>query len=104
MVENACLGKTSCTIPATNTFFGGDPCFDTAKSLAVMAAGCSPVSATKVVVDFGENLSGWLKLRVKGTAGTQVLIFRFSSRLFGSHPHPHPTPLLPKWLQIKDPF
>lgn len=74
MVENACLGKTSCTIPATNTFFGGDPCFDTAKSLAVMAAGCSPVSATKVVVDFGENLSGWLKLRVKGAAGTQVTL------------------------------
>lgn len=40
--------------------------------LAVTASGCTPSSASKVIVDFGENLSGWIRLRVKGIAGTQV--------------------------------
>lgn len=33
-VEVRCLGRESCAIPATNTFFGGDPCFQERKALA----------------------------------------------------------------------
>ena len=36
-----CVGKSSCTVPATNDHFGGDPCFDVAKRLAVVAHGCN---------------------------------------------------------------
>ncbi len=35
VVKTACLGKSSCSIPATNAAFGGDPCAGTAKSLTV---------------------------------------------------------------------
>ena len=35
LVEAACLGKTSCVIPATNDFFGGDPCYNVPKVSAV---------------------------------------------------------------------
>jgi len=39
VVSAACLGKNRCTIPITNGFFGGDPCFDTVKMLAVALSG-----------------------------------------------------------------
>ncbi|XP_071504019.1 D-galactoside-specific lectin-like [Diadema antillarum] len=35
VVSNACEGKSRCTVPATNSFFGGDPCSGTSKYLAV---------------------------------------------------------------------
>jgi hypothetical protein len=34
-VRTLCLGATSCVIPATNDFFGGDPCEGARKTLAV---------------------------------------------------------------------
>jgi hypothetical protein len=34
-VRTLCLGATSCVIPATNEFFGGDPCKGARKTLAV---------------------------------------------------------------------
>jgi hypothetical protein len=34
-VRTLCLGATSCVIPATNEFFGGDPCKGVRKTLAV---------------------------------------------------------------------
>ena len=39
-----------------------------------MASGCTSASANNIVVDFGENLSGWVKLFVKGKAGTTVTL------------------------------
>ena len=40
-IEKECVGKSSCSIPATTEFFGSDPCFDTVKYLAVSATGCN---------------------------------------------------------------
>jgi hypothetical protein len=34
-VQALCAGKRSCSVPATNSAFGGDPCHDTTKKLAV---------------------------------------------------------------------
>ena len=39
VVSARCLGKAACTIDASSTTFGGDPCFDVVKSLAVVLAG-----------------------------------------------------------------
>ena len=39
VVTAACVGKSTCSIPATNTNFGGDPCVNTLKQLAVSLAG-----------------------------------------------------------------
>ncbi len=41
----ACVGRTSCTLPATSDFFGGDPCINVVKSLSVVLDGCTPDSA-----------------------------------------------------------
>ena len=35
IVGRYCLGKSSCTLNATNTFFGSDPCRSTVKTLSV---------------------------------------------------------------------
>lgn len=35
VVSKACLGKASCEVTASTTDFGGDPCFDVVKTLAV---------------------------------------------------------------------
>ena len=59
-VTAACVGKAACTLPATNDFFGGDPCVGTVKALAVSMQGSClafyvsldavvPVGATAVV-------------------------------------------------------
>ena len=49
VVTKLCVGKASCSIPANNGAFGGDPCFDTPKTLAVALAGqCgAPVGVRK---------------------------------------------------------
>ena len=39
-VQDLCVGKASCSIPATNTFAGGDPCRGVSKKL-VVGATCS---------------------------------------------------------------
>ena len=39
VVSARCLGKAACTIDATSATFGGDPCFDVRKALAVALAG-----------------------------------------------------------------
>ncbi|EGD77228.1 hypothetical protein PTSG_08321 [Salpingoeca rosetta] len=71
IVQSMCVGKSSCTIPATDTTFG-DPCYGTAKVLAVQATGCS--ASPYFVVDFGENLSGLTRISVRGSAGTVVTL------------------------------
>ena len=49
VVTKLCVGKASCTVPATNAGFGGDPCVNTPKTLAVSLAGqCgAPVGVRK---------------------------------------------------------
>ena len=63
-VSKLCLGKASCSIPATPAFFGGDPCpaIKEPKSVAVRAR-CSsskpqPPSPQTWVFDFGQNMAG----------------------------------------------
>ena len=43
-VAAACVGKGECTIEATNEAFGGDPCVNTPKLLAVQLAGACGAS------------------------------------------------------------
>ena len=51
VVTAACVGKASCTIPATNAAFGGDPCVNTVKALAVVLAGnCKVPTLTQNVI------------------------------------------------------
>jgi hypothetical protein len=40
VAERACLGKNTCSLPVVSDTFGGDPCFDTLKQLAVQVT-CS---------------------------------------------------------------
>ena len=53
---------------------GTDPCYGTAKTLAVAAVGCTSLDNVKFVVDFGENLAGVTRIKVhaswsRGCAG-----------------------------------
>eukprot|EP00056_Hartaetosiga_gracilis_P004295 m.73715 g.73715 ORF g.73715 m.73715 type:complete len:186 (-) comp11778_c1_seq8:2072-2629(-) len=61
VVSNACVGKASCTVEASNDVFGGDPCYNVLKHLSVIASGCDssllfsqsasiPVGSTTTVV------------------------------------------------------
>ena len=58
VVEAACLGKTACTIPASNDEFGGDPCFDTVKQLAV-ALTCPGGACVRAPSDQRLVIVGW---------------------------------------------
>jgi len=40
IVSKNCVGKSSCSVPATDTVFG-DPCFGTVKRLYIQVAGCA---------------------------------------------------------------
>jgi len=42
VVSKTCLGLNSCTLEATNDFFGGDPCLNTPKNLAVIVNCSNP--------------------------------------------------------------
>ena len=44
-IQTACVGKASCSIPASTQYFGHDPCFDVVKSLAISATGCNGAPA-----------------------------------------------------------
>ena len=82
-VKAACVGKTSCSVPATTDFFGGDPCFDVLKRLAVRLQ-CPgnppppppPSTPTSFLADFGREFQGGLRLWVAedAVAGSTVEI------------------------------
>ena len=80
VVEAACLGKTSCSVAATNDNFGGDPCYDTVKELAVQlkcpgAPPPPPKNYSSFVAQFEKEFQGGLRLDVAdGKAGTTVHI------------------------------
>eukprot|EP00045_Choanoeca_perplexa_P013179 m.147592 g.147592 ORF g.147592 m.147592 type:complete len:838 (+) comp16266_c0_seq1:111-2624(+) len=42
-VQRLCQGQRSCTLTATNAFFGRDPCVGVFKRLAVVVSGCTPL-------------------------------------------------------------
>eukprot|EP00049_Salpingoeca_infusionum_P017850 m.354639 g.354639 ORF g.354639 m.354639 type:complete len:1153 (-) comp17070_c0_seq1:211-3669(-) len=71
IVEKLCVGKSSCSISASDTVFG-DPCYGTVKQLAVQGVGCS--TPAKYVVDFGENLSGVVRINATGPSGTPIVL------------------------------
>ena len=83
VVESLCLGKTSCSIsPRVGQFGKVDPCPDVAKTLVVIASGCTPqpvppppklpLNETSYVFTFGQNVAGFTSLHVKGPAGTKI--------------------------------
>eukprot|EP01062_Namystynia_karyoxenos_P058419 TRINITY_DN4996_c0_g1_i2.p1 TRINITY_DN4996_c0_g1~~TRINITY_DN4996_c0_g1_i2.p1 ORF type:complete len:1162 (+),score=273.79 TRINITY_DN4996_c0_g1_i2:93-3488(+) len=78
IVAAACVGRSSCTVTATDQLFS-DPCYGTAKHLSA-AVDCAPSPkapppARKWVVDFGSNLAGVVRLKgVRGPAGSNVTL------------------------------
>ena len=83
VVKKACVGKSSCSVPATNDNFGGDPCNGTPKQLGVqlLCPGTPPPptpppsNPTAFVADFGKEFQGGLVLyATDGVAGTTVSI------------------------------
>jgi len=58
-VEKACMGKSSCSIPVSNEYFGGDPCLNVPKhfSITVMCSSASPnpTFSLRVTVPVGQN-------------------------------------------------
>ena len=83
VVKKACVGKSSCSVPATNDAFGGDPCVNTPKQLGVQLK-CPgtpppppppPTLPAAFIADFGKEFQGGLILEVpNGVAGTVVSI------------------------------
>lgn len=81
VVTAACVGKTACTVHATNNAFGGDPCYNTVKELAVEVKCPSqpppppPSNVSAYVGIFEKEFQGGLRLDVKGgKAGSFVNI------------------------------
>lgn len=82
IVETACVGKVSCSVVASNSVFGGDPCEGTPKALAVeLKCGQAPtptpqpIQPTSFLADFGREFQGGLRLAVgDGSAGQKVYI------------------------------
>ena len=80
VVEKACLGKTSCAVTASNDVFGGDPCVNTPKALAVQlkCPGSPPPPAqnySSFIGQFEKEFQGGVRLDVaNGVAGTTVHI------------------------------
>ena len=83
VVQNLCLGKARCTVAASNDDFGGDPCLNTIKFLAVNVT-CPgkpgpppppPVQQQSFIGYFEKEFQGGLRLDVtNGTAGSTVFI------------------------------
>lgn len=84
IVRSLCQGKASCTVECDQhqcggtSLPGGDPCYNTAKKLAVAVSCANPVPAsntTNYVVDFGRNLAGVVRLSgINEAAGTSVVM------------------------------
>lgn len=71
VVTRACVGKSSCSIDVRNDVFGGDPCVNTVKELAVelkcpAPAPPQPNSTTAYVGIFEKEFQGGLRLDIKG--------------------------------------
>jgi len=60
VVEKACVGKVSCDVSASNTFFGGDPCNLVPKTFVGQVTCSNPTQAPyqlDVVIPFGSTAS-----------------------------------------------
>lgn len=90
VVARLCLGKSSCNISASNELFGGDPCPQVLKYLAVQASGCQPAPSinrnVSWVFDFGVNMAGTTRLNVSSLpAGTRVVVLHGETRSLNGH-------------------
>jgi len=83
VLKNACTGKKVCNVTASSSTFGGDPCYNVKKSLAVelKCPGSPPPPSpppsqpSSFIGDFGVEFQGGLTLQVRnGTAGDTVSI------------------------------
>lgn len=89
VVERECVGKTSCSILVSNSAFGGDPCPDTLKRLAVVASGCMPkhpgtgklTGNVSWVFDFGQNIAGTTTLSLPPQPTALAIAARHAERL-----------------------
>eukprot|EP00698_Gefionella_okellyi_P008493 TRINITY_DN2105_c0_g1_i1.p1 TRINITY_DN2105_c0_g1~~TRINITY_DN2105_c0_g1_i1.p1 ORF type:complete len:1115 (+),score=230.55 TRINITY_DN2105_c0_g1_i1:139-3483(+) len=81
LVENACLGKTSCSVPATTDFFKGDPCPNVLKSLAIVASGCRSSSQALVqqTVTLPVSSVGTVSVQLNGATPADALIYEGTS-------------------------
>ena len=76
-VTEECLGKSECTVEASNDFFGGDPCSMTPKFLSVTMKGYTsskvPIDPVSITVPTGStDTLIWPFL--KGTTPAQAVI------------------------------
>ncbi len=69
VVEAACLGRSSCSVEATNATFGGDPCSFTVKYLNVQAACTEEAVGAGGATGTGGEASGGTSSGGAGTGG-----------------------------------
>ena len=87
IVQALCIGKTSCALNASvqAAAHGSDPCPGKVKKLAIAATGCeaeaphappappapapAPAPPPRWVVDFGQNVNGWVTLTLPAGHG-----------------------------------
>ena len=83
-VTASCLGKASCSIPATNTFFGGDPCYGTVKALAVRLTGACAEVTVQVSATVPVGAQATIAVPLFSAAATAAVVTEGS----GSSPTP----------------
>lgn len=76
VVAAACVGKSSCSVPATLIQFGTDPCPNLHKQLSVVARGCS-APGSSYVVDFGQNMNGVASIQLQNMTSGSSVVMRF---------------------------
>jgi len=81
-VTAACVGKASCTLPATNDFFGGDPCLDTPKALAVSLAGNCGSILLQLSVTIPVGATATVAVPTFGTPIDQISVMEGTSTVY----------------------
>jgi hypothetical protein len=81
VVTQACIGKSSCTILASNGVFGGDPCVNTVKSLAVSLAGTCELITYEVTATIPTAAVATVVVATGAVPPSQVTIYEGASRV-----------------------
>lgn len=81
VVTQACIGKASCSILAANGVFGGDPCVNTVKSLAVSLAGTCEMITYEVTATVPTAAVATVVVATGTTPPAQVTIYEGASRV-----------------------
>jgi hypothetical protein len=87
VVAAACLGKSSCSVTASNDAFGGDPCYNTVKSLAVQLAGkgCESLSFSLAAsVPPGATATVVLPVPANTTVGAGTAVLESGATVFAN--------------------